>query len=371
MHLVTVTEPLKGNVPLPVGAYLADNVNAGQLLANNRTSVQVQHVSNPAPLSALTLDPAKAHRLLVIRPGGFGDLLFLTPVFHELKRCYPLLHIAVSAFPDCATVFTNNPDVAEIVPYPIPLQTLETFDAVIPLENTIENEENEHAVDRYLAEFDIAPALLAPEDKACRFALTEAERIGAVSVFPPRLDKDGGNKPRLGVQAVASAMCRTYPHDQLAAVCQALHQRGWEIFFFGEPKSLNIAEADGIVNLSLRSLTFRQSAAVLATCDVVLAPDSALAHLAGALDLPCVALYGPFPWQLRTAYHPKTLALSGEGPCAPCFHHPVGRNHFPAGGPCQKSGKCDILASIKPGRIAAKIEALHKAALHIATEARK
>ena len=89
MHLVTVTEPLKGNVPLPVGAYLADNVNAGQLLANNRTSVQVQHVSNPAPLSALTLDPAKAHRLLVIRPGGFGDLLFLTPCLPRAETVLP------------------------------------------------------------------------------------------------------------------------------------------------------------------------------------------------------------------------------------------------------------------------------------------
>jgi heptosyltransferase-2 len=101
---------------------------------------------------------------------------------------------------------------------------------------------------------------------------------------------------------------------------------------------------------------FRQSAALLATCDAVVAPDSALCHLAGALNLPTVALYGPFPWALRTAYALRTVALSGHGPCAPCFHHERAGEVWPEGKPCAKSGRCEVLATIEPERILAKLE---------------
>lgn len=367
MHVLTVTEPLsRGAYQLPVGSYLADNINAGELLARYPSTITANQAPNPAPLAARST--VTGLRLLVIRAGGFGDLLFLTPVFRALKERDPSVHIAVACFSDYAPTLANNPDVAEIVAYPVPLASVEQYDAVVMLENTVEDERNEHATDRYFREFGIDPQDVPDEAKRCSYHLTEKERAGALSMFPTKLDDKGRAVPRLGVQAVASSMCRTYPHDQLAEVCQMLHLKGWEIFFFGEPRTLQIQERERITNLSLRALDFRQSAAVLSTCDVVLAPDSSLAHLAGALDLPCIALYGPFPWKLRTAYHPKTIAIQGTGPCAPCFHHVRGRQHWPEGGPCVKSGRCDVLASIAPGRVAMKISALYKASLHIAEQ---
>jgi ADP-heptose:LPS heptosyltransferase len=365
MHLVTVTEPITGVNRLAVGSYLADNANAGELLARHPESVRIELAPNPAPISALDFTPGgKPKRILVIRAGGFSDLLFLTPVFRHLKADEPSLHIAVACFPEFSAVLEHNPDVAQIVQYPVPLSILETFDAVVPLENTVDTDHEHHTTDRYFLEFGIAAPIVPASDKACRYHLTDKERAGALSFFPTKLDEKGDAIPRLGVQVAASSMCRTYPHDQLAAACQMLHERGWEIFFFGPPKSIAIDERAGLVNLTLRSLNFRQSAAILTTCDVVLAPDSALAQLAGALDLPCVALYGPTPWRLRSAYHPKTIALQGTGPCAPCFH--TGRTHYPENGPCAKSGRCDVLASIKPGRLAAKVDALYRASLYLA-----
>ena len=366
MHLITVTAPI--NSPFynfAPGSYLADNVNTGEIMARNPQIIHAQPAPNPAPISAFELKPGTPQRIPAIRVGGFGDLLFLTPVFRHLKTLNPSLHIALSCSEIFRPILEHNPDISEFVPYPVPLALLESFDAIVPLEHTVECEHDLHAVDRYLHEFGIPSVTVAAEDKRCLYHMTDKERNGAISTFPTRLDDKGNVCPRLGVQAVASAMCRTYPHDQLAAACQALHQRGWEIFFFGEERTLNIKEQDRITNLTIRALNIRQSAAVLATCDVVLAPDSALAHLASALDIPCVALYGPFPWQLRTAYHPKTIAISGQGTCAPCFHHVASRQHFPAHGPCFKSGRCEVLASIAPQRIASKISALYKASLQI------
>jgi hypothetical protein len=43
-----------------------------------------------------------------------------------------------------------------------------------------------------------------------------------------------------------------------------------------------------------------------------------------------------------------------------------GRGHFPQHGPCAKTGRCEVLAAIKPDRVASKISAMYKAAVHIA-----
>ncbi len=47
------------------------------------------------------------------------------------------------------------------------------------------------------------------------------------------------------------------------------------------------------------------------------------------------------------------------------FHHTRSRQHWPVDGPCNASGKCDVLAAITPSRIASKISALYKASLEI------
>lgn len=376
MHIINVTSDLKsGSYRLPSGRYLADDINARQFAKAHPDSITVEPFHNPFPIGngdvLLSRAPSAIPtptplRILVVRPGGFGDLLFLTPVFRTLKAENPSLSISVACFPEYAQVLDNNPDVDELVQYPIPLRLVEKYDIIIPLENTVETERKIHAVDRFYQEFGLLGAAVPPAAKKCLYVRTEKEILGAASAFPPRYSADDQPAPRLGVQVVASAVCRTYSHDLLAQACEMLHRQGWEIFFFGEPRSLKIEDQERIVNLSRYGLTFRQSAAILATCDVVLAPDSALAHLAGALDLPCVALYGPFPWQLRTSYHPKTIALSGDKmKCAPCFHQPKSNKHFPTKGPCNQSGRCEVLASIPPARIAAKVDALYRASLHI------
>jgi ADP-heptose:LPS heptosyltransferase len=92
--------------------------------------------------------------------------------------------------------------------------------------------------------------------------------------------------------------------------------------------------------------------------DCVLAPDSSLTHIAGALEVPAVALYGPFPWQIRTAYCETTRALTRqEGfPCAPCHHHATIQKQFPDNCPTKAKGFCGVLDAIPPDQIIKAIE---------------
>jgi heptosyltransferase-2 len=73
------------------------------------------------------------------------------------------------------------------------------------------------------------------------------------------------------------------------------------------------------------------SAAALARCDVVLTNDSGLMHVAAALRVPAVALFGSTVPQLGFApYRSPARVLGVEGlPCRPCTH--VGRPACPLG----------------------------------------
>jgi ADP-heptose:LPS heptosyltransferase len=97
---------------------------------------------------------------------------------------------------------------------------------------------------------------------------------------------------------------------------------------------------------------------VLETCACVIAPDSSILHLASALDVPAVGLFGSIPWHLRTGYAEKTFSLQGKCSHGVCFHHERNGQVWPIAGPCQKSGLCDALDSLEPARIVAKLESL-------------
>ncbi|HEX2099083.1 MAG TPA: glycosyltransferase family 9 protein, partial [Candidatus Synoicihabitans sp.] len=161
---------------------------------------------------------------------------------------------------------------------------------------------------------------------------------------------------RLGIQVEASAVNRTVPRESIGRIIQEMLSRGWEVFLFGSPRPPLTGLPPGVSDFAGLGFPFRKSVAVMSQCDVLLGPDSALVHVAGAIDLPCVALYGPFPAKLRTAYAPSITAIQGGGPCAPCFHHQRGGVLFPQGKPCTKSRRCEVLAAIDHAKVVKAIE---------------
>jgi len=274
----------------------------------------------------------------------------MTPAIHEIKTRWPMAIIQVATHERHAPALENNPDIDEIMPWPVSKQTWELADAHVWLDQSIEKQANSrttHFVDLVSQEC----GGIEVSDKRMRYHVSADEEVEALLNFPP---KEATYCGRIGVQVHSNARNRTYPVKQLHQVLATLHGKGWEIFLFGAPSALRDADAPGVHVITDHK--FRQSIAILATCDVVLAPDSAFAHVAGALSLPTVALYGPFPWQLRTAYNPSVQALQGRAPCAPCMHHFAKGKHFPEGCPTAAEGFCQALASIEPDRIVRKIE---------------
>lgn len=332
---------------LDIGKFVVERRHAG-ILFNKFLEVELE------PLPKKSYRPLKEHgakkktTILFVRPGGYGDLLFLTPTLRALKIQCPDCIIKVSCSGRFAPALLHNPDVDWIVPYPVPVAEWESADRHVWLERILEDREDAGRVNAIDLIADVAGVEVS--DKTMRFELLETERTAALECYPKT------DKPRVGIQVEASAVNRTYPGELLVKVASKLVESGCEVFLFGVGD--HIEAGPEFVNLAKINPTFRQSCAILSTCDAVLAPDSSLCHVAGALNIPTLGLFGPFQSALRTKYAPSITAIDGNATCAPCHHHAADGEDWPEGCPGKEKGRCWALANIDPKRIVTTIHKL-------------
>ena len=331
------------------GTFVVERQNAGAMLAQSRNLSIRPFDLFYRPARHEAIDPGST--VLFVRPGGYGDLLFCTPVFRRLKEMG--CRVEVACFPQFAPILEANTDIYGLVPYPVPVEIWKAADHHVWLERILEDGVDGipetltwHATDL------IAKACgLKLEDKSMRYDVTPGEAKWVKREYPHR------GKPRVGIQLHASALNRSYPWKHLQVLAGLLAAEHFEVMLFGAPGS--VPECEGpFVNLTAHNLTMRMSCAIVATCDAMVTPDSSLCHVAAALNIPTVALYGPFLSQTRTRYSPSVRAVNGKAPCAPCTFHDNTGVPWPAGCPGWKTGMCAALENIPPALIAAQVSCM-------------
>jgi ADP-heptose:LPS heptosyltransferase len=136
----------------------------------------------------------------------------------------------------------------------------------------------------------------------------------------------------------------------MAALVRALAKKHTVLLFDSRP----IVGYDFAGVVEVRAAGFRQAAAVASGCRALVAPDSAFVHLAGALALPCLGLFGPTDGALRTGDYPscRFLDVRRSLRCIPCW-----RNEETA---CALTGMRTsvCLGEIAPAAVVAALEAL-------------
>jgi ADP-heptose:LPS heptosyltransferase len=324
MFIVKLTEDCLGG---KAGEwYYMESTNAGQVLVFQ----EPEHIERIEAIKT-TGDTGT----LIVRPGGIGDLVHLAAT---IKACrdrdgYKPDVCVADRYKD---VLRHNPHVGKIVSYPLHASAQNDYKTIHWLENSVENEKELHMADAFLNACGFDWKAIDPKDKRPRIYLPEKAK--------PRIAK--GKKPRVGFQVKASARCRTPSPKQLGAVMQHYVDTGWEVWLFGAPGEIQMDDPD-IVNTTIweKPMSIIESAVQMTTCDLFIAPDSGLLHIAGALRIPSVGLYGPFPADLRIRYTPKNICVEAKSYCSPCFWHGRGQ-HFPHGCPSASTGQCMVLGGI-------------------------
>ncbi|MGQ9661431.1 MAG: glycosyltransferase family 9 protein [Kiritimatiellia bacterium] len=312
--------------------------------------------------------PSAVRRVLVIRPGGIGDMVLLLPVLRRIREAWPSARIDVACERRNAAVLAlTSLEVHPLVYDAQPLAFLSRL-ASGPHYDVAVDTEQFHHFSAIFARLSRAPVRIgfkinprrnplythlvnyAPDGHEGMQFMRLLEPLGLSAGNGSTLSQLEGLIQRPAVelpQAVVSEMRRVLdgaPYVVIHAGGRSFHKR-WEdvryvmlagqlatmpnlgIVLVGDQREAKSSEAiaaalrtagDKVICLAGR-LALPQTAAVLAAARLFVGPDSGLAHLAVALGTPTVVLFGPsdpLKWGFENSRH---AVVSRKLPCAPCF----------------------------------------------------
>jgi len=126
-----------------------------------------------------------------------------------------------------------------------------------------------------------------------------AEDINNAQNFLHQKGVDMKNNPLIAVHAGSGSKAKNWPLENYVSLVQSLYQRcrGTVLVVEGPAERNlidNMSEAlDGSNYIALQSLALPLLAAVLSQCSLFIGNDSGITHLAAALGVPTIALFGP------------------------------------------------------------------------------
>ena len=302
--------------------------------------------------------PVDVRRILVVRPGGMGDMVLLQPMLKSVRQHYPAAvlevvcekrnrDIAVLAGDDVRLLlYDANPFrtfarlLRERYDLTIDAEQFHYFSAVMALAsrapvrigfkiNPGRNQIYTHLVNYDLEGYEAGEfmRLLRPlgiHDEAvvpgCLAAPTE----------PLPADVAGAERMVL-IHAGTPSRYKRWPAEKWAEVARGIVELRFEISDFrigivggGEDAGVarEIAVQSGLgerVKVLAGRLTLRQTAAVVGKAELFIGGDSGLAHLAVALGTPTVVLFGPSDHKKWGVESGRNVVVRKALACSPCF----------------------------------------------------
>jgi len=178
-----------------------------------------------------------------------------------------------------------------------------------------------HQVEEYLAL--LRPLGIAMPAVPPTLAVTESRRAEARQLLAAVGVRPGERAVAIQLGA-ALGPSKLWPTDRLAGLATRLGGESIPVVFLGDSRAAPLMMAiEAALPSPPRSLVGRDSPALLpallAGFAVVVAPDSGPAHVAAAVGVPVVALFGPTDPRLTRPMGEGHAVLWQRPPCAPCF----------------------------------------------------
>ena len=180
----------------------------------------------------------------------------------------------------------------------------------------------------------------------------------ALSVHP---EAQKASLARLGLQRDRRilALCpgaefgpaKRWPEAHYAAVARAKLEQGWQVWLFGSAKDREVTEGidrlagDACANLAGRT-TLEETVDLLACAAAVVSNDSGLMHIAAAVDVPVIAVYGSTDPGYTPPYSDRARVVRLDLECSPCFKRECPLGHL------------DCLMKLAPERVLAVLDDL-------------
>jgi heptosyltransferase II len=337
----------------------------------------------------------KLDRCLIIGPSWVGDMIMAQSLYRRLRELHPFMTIDVLAPAWSSGILARMPEVRRSIASPFAhgrfdgagrralaceLRT-QHYDLAIVLPNSWKS-----ALVPYFAGItqrrgyrgEIRYGLLNDIRHLDKQAMPRlVQRYAALAL--PRLSLDNAATeapfPRLLVNAASQSqtlaelaltlqrpvliLCpgaeygpaKRWPEPHYAELARAKHAEGWQVWLLGSEKDRAVAEVinrlsgSACVNLAGRT-TLEQAVDLMACARAVVTNDSGLMHVAAAVDVPVIALYGSSDPAYTPPLSDKAHVLRLGLACSPCFKRECPFGHR------------NCLEQLKPAQVSALLAAL-------------
>jgi heptosyltransferase-2 len=344
--------------------------------------------------SHLNAPPASPKKILIIRLGAIGDILLATPLIRALRQKHPQAKLDFVVKADFAEVLRHHPEIdhlyelnpaggwAELRSLGKRLQH-ERYDVVLDIHKNFRSRYLAYAAkprrvlrhrkhvlrrwlfiktkinfmreippiyQRYLAAATPLGIMAAPASGSERLLELfwtdkeeqEAERALAGNRWQP-------NVPLIGLAPGAGYFTKRWPPEYFGELAASFMRSGNQVVILGGPQDVGLAKivaqrVEPAQNLSADvaqmrkrlidltgALSLLASAAVIKRCQLLVANDSGLMHVAEAVGTPLIAIFGSTTREL--GFSPQLAASrvveNSDLACRPCSH--LGYRQCPRG----------------------------------------
>jgi heptosyltransferase-2 len=301
------------NIAVRLPNWLGDTVMAVPALAAVREAWPEARVLAAGPWAAMLADQGLAD-VLVDYPRSWGGRLRAAD--------------AISAFaPDLAILLPNSLESALAAWYSGARRRVgfaaggrsELLTDAVPLPDP-----REHQVDEYLLLVERCGATVTAREPRLRAPAADAgERSEARRLLDEAQVPSRTGARRIGVHlGAAYGPAKLWPAERIAELSRMAAAEGATVVLLGAPSDAATAEAI-LATAPARSLVGRDRPALLPALlvevDVLVSGDTGIAHLAAALGIPVVTLFGPTDPSL-SAPRGRGTVVTYPVPCSPCFY---------------------------------------------------
>ncbi|MRR17875.1 MAG: lipopolysaccharide heptosyltransferase II [Deltaproteobacteria bacterium] len=310
--------------------------------------------------------PSGLNKILIRGTNWIGDAIMTLPAVNSIRAAFPRAHLAVLAKPPVTDVYGMFSPADEIIPYESkfdnPLGVLrlahkfrqKKFDAAILLQNAIEaaiiaraagiplragyNSDGRgflltHAIRRTESIFKVHQIHYYLEMVKALGCRDVDNTLHLEALISPANAREvmrqclpGNTRSIIGIAPGATyGPAKKWLADRFAAAADrlALDLNAQVVLFGGKMDRETAAEVcrqahTNIINLAGKS-SLTESIYLISQCRLFISNDSGLMHVAGALNIPTVAVFGSTNPATTSPAGEKTVLVRKEVECSPCL----------------------------------------------------
>ena len=263
-----------------------------------------------------TLDRDHAGRVIFVRDRkkGLGDIVTILPAVQTLRRLAPRTHISMQIHAGFHSLVVGHPDVDEVLTLDVPTPDGRVIDLTSPCA--------EYESSRLSAGLSLTDSRNVIFARASGLPVTkELPRLYPAKRDVRRMsqlmsERLSGSRGVVGLVVRSAERWKDYPWtNHLAAL---LVKRGYAVCGLDLTREIPV---DGV--LPLTGLTLGELMASLLFLDVLVTPDTGTLHMAEALCVSAVALFGSMSGALKAdAYvgSQTRVVQRSNCPVQPCFY---------------------------------------------------